>query len=100
MIKKLTTVAVLALFSVVITHAQGSLLGKGLSSDDIVSGLKDALNKGTQKSTDKLSAVDGFFKAGMSFATGKQIYELLAELGVVLHANSPGGRHFRMSYRD
>jgi hypothetical protein len=62
MIKKLTTVTVLALFSVMITHAQGSLLGKGLSSDDIVSGLKDALNKGTQKSTEKLSAADGFFK--------------------------------------
>ena len=62
MIKKLTTVAVLALFSFTITHAQGSLLGKGLSSDDIVAGLKDALNKGTQASTQQLSAVDGFFK--------------------------------------
>ena len=61
MIKKLTTVAVFTLFTVMITQAQG-LLGKGLSSDDIVSGLKDALNKGTQKSTEKLSAVDGFFK--------------------------------------
>lgn len=62
MIKKLTTVAVLALFSFTIAHAQGSLLGKGLSSDDIVAGLKDALNKGTQASTQQLSAVDGFFK--------------------------------------
>src|SRR6201996_858107 len=62
MLKKLTTVAVLALFSVVIANAQGSLLGKGLSSEDIAAGLKDALNKGIQKSTDKLSAVDGFFK--------------------------------------
>jgi Protein of unknown function (DUF4197) len=62
MIKKLTTVAILSLFSIMITHAQGSLLGKGLSSDDIVSGLKDALNKGTQASTQQLSAVDGFFK--------------------------------------
>ena len=62
MIKKLTTVTFLALFSVLFVQAQGSLLGKGLSSDDIVAGLKDALNKGTQKSTDKLSAVDGFFK--------------------------------------
>ena len=61
MIKKLTTVATLALFFVLSTQAQG-LLGKGLSSDDIVAGLKDALNKGTQKSTEKLSAVDGFFK--------------------------------------
>src|SRR6201996_3890919 len=62
MLKKLTTVAVLALFSVVIANAQGSLLGKGLSSEDIAAGLKDALNKGIQKGTDKLSAVDGFFK--------------------------------------
>jgi hypothetical protein len=62
MIKKLTTVAVLVLFSVMSVSAQGSLLGKGLSSDDIAAGLKDALNKGIQKSTDKLSAVDGFFK--------------------------------------
>lgn len=61
MIKKLTTVTLLSLFSVLFTQAQG-LLGKGLSSDDIVAGLKDALNKGTQKSTEKLSAVDGFFK--------------------------------------
>ena len=62
MIKKLTTVVVLSLFSFISTHAQGSLLGKGLSSDDIVAGLKDALNKGTQASTQQLSAVDGFFK--------------------------------------
>ena len=61
MIKKLTTVTLLAVFFVLSTQAQG-LLGKGLSSDDIVAGLKDALNKGTQKSTEKLSAVDGFFK--------------------------------------
>jgi len=36
--------------------------GKGLSTEDIVAGLKDALNHGAQKSSDKLSAVDGFFK--------------------------------------
>jgi hypothetical protein len=57
--KRLFTVLAAFFFSVAIAHAQ---LGKGLSSDDIVSGLKDALAKGTQKSTDKLSAVDGFFK--------------------------------------
>lgn len=62
MVKKLITVTSLAMFAVLFANAQGSLLGKGLSSDDIVAGLKDALNKGTQKSTDKLSAVDGFFK--------------------------------------
>ena len=72
MIKKLGSLVTLFVFSVVIVHAQGGFLdkaksalkggGKGLSSEDIVAGLKDALNHGTQKSTDKLSAVDGFFK--------------------------------------
>ena len=33
-----------------------------LSSDEIVAGLKEALSKGAEKSADKLSAVDGFFK--------------------------------------
>jgi hypothetical protein len=37
-------------------------LGAGLSNDDIVSGLKEALTQGAQKSAARLSAVDGFFK--------------------------------------
>jgi hypothetical protein len=57
--KRFFTVIAAIAFSVSLAQAQ---LGKGLSSDDIVSGLKDALAKGTQKSTDKLSAADGFFK--------------------------------------
>jgi hypothetical protein len=36
--------------------------GAGLSSDQIGSGLKEALTLGTQKSADRLSAMDGFFK--------------------------------------
>lgn len=47
----------------------GGLLGKakggkgtGLSSDEIVAGLKEALALGAQKSGDKLSMADGFFK--------------------------------------
>ena len=36
--------------------------GSSLSSDEIISGLKQALTLGAQKSADKLSAVDGFFK--------------------------------------
>ena len=60
--KRVFSVAVLSFCSIMMVHAQGVLLGKGLSSDDIASGLKDALAKGTQKSTDKLSAADGFFK--------------------------------------
>ncbi len=64
MLKKLTTVVAFSLFSVALVNAQSpsSLLGKGLSSDDIAAGLKDALNHGIQKSTQQLSAVDGFFK--------------------------------------
>jgi len=47
--------------SKVITGASGSL-GSGLSSDEIASGLKEALQVGATKGTEKLSAVDGFFK--------------------------------------
>jgi hypothetical protein len=57
--KRLLTVSLAFFLSVGLVHAQ---LGKGLSSDDIASGLKDALAKGTKSATDKLSAVDGFFK--------------------------------------
>lgn len=34
----------------------------GLSNDDIVAGLKEALSVGSNKAADKLSAADGFFK--------------------------------------
>ena len=82
--KKILT-SVLFLFASVILFAQkdsssningmfkkaSSLFGKksssgksssGLSSSEIVSGLKEALSLGAQKSGDKLSATDGFFK--------------------------------------
>jgi hypothetical protein len=36
--------------------------GTGLSSTDIINGLKEALTVGTNNGTNKLSAVDGFFK--------------------------------------
>lgn len=36
--------------------------GSSLSTDEIVSGLKEALNVGANNSTSKLSAADGFFK--------------------------------------
>ncbi|MEO6837902.1 MAG: DUF4197 domain-containing protein [Ginsengibacter sp.] len=42
--------------------SKNSTAGAGLSSDQIVSGLKEALSLGAQKSGDKLSATDGFFK--------------------------------------
>ncbi len=37
-------------------------LGSGLSTDEIASGLKEALQVGATKGTEKLSSVDGFFK--------------------------------------
>jgi len=44
----------------------GSLAGKlksggGLSQDEVAKGLKEALNNGVKKGTDRLSAVDGFY---------------------------------------
>ncbi|CAN5327406.1 DUF4197 domain-containing protein [soil metagenome] len=41
---------------------QKSQTGSGLSSEEIVAGLKEALSLGAQKSGDRLSAPDGFFK--------------------------------------
>ncbi|HTQ27857.1 MAG TPA: DUF4197 domain-containing protein [Puia sp.] len=73
--KKFLMGSFLMLASCAMVSAQNSLLndvksaigGKGnsgssLSNEDIVSGLKQALTLGAQKSADKLSAVDGFFK--------------------------------------
>ena len=40
----------------------GKSKGGALSTDEIVSGLKEALSVGAQRGTDKLSAADGFFK--------------------------------------
>jgi len=45
----------------VLTGSSGSL-GSGLSSDEIANGLKEALQVGATKGTEKLSSVDGFFK--------------------------------------
>jgi hypothetical protein len=45
-----------------IFQAVSSSKGTGLSNDDIISGLKEALSVGTTNGTQKLSAVDGFFK--------------------------------------
>lgn len=41
---------------------QKSQTGSGLSSEEIVAGLKEALSLGAQKSGDRLSTPDGFFK--------------------------------------
>src|ERR1700742_2090525 len=49
----------LSLFCSVIFIASAQV---NLGSDEIANGLKDALKIGAQKSTDRLSAVDGFFK--------------------------------------
>jgi Protein of unknown function (DUF4197) len=45
-----------------VRKAVGGNPGSSLSNDDIVSGLKQALTIGAQKSASQLSAVDGFFK--------------------------------------
>ncbi len=61
----------------------GSLLsnnsssGSGLSTDEIVSGLKEALSLGAEKSTAKLSAADGFFKdAAVKILLPKQVQDI------------------------
>lgn len=43
------------------SEALGKMKGGGLSNEDIVAGLKEALSVGAQNSSSKLSAVDGFF---------------------------------------
>jgi len=49
----------------------------GLSSDEIVSGLKEALSLGAQKSGDKLSKPDGFFKdAAVKILLPKQVQDI------------------------
>src|SRR3984893_7257731 len=45
-----------------VKKAVGANKGSSLSNEDIVSGLKQALTIGAQKSASQLSAVDGFFK--------------------------------------
>ena len=48
-----------------------------LSSDEIVSGLKEALSLGAQKSGDKLSATDGFFKdAAVKILLPKEVQDV------------------------
>jgi hypothetical protein len=73
--KKLSIFLSLSFLTYVSLQAQSSLVndvksavsgksasGAGLSNEEIISGLKQALSLGAQKSADKLSAVDGFFK--------------------------------------
>lgn len=45
-----------------INQVIGSKGKVGLSNDEIINGLKEALNVGTGKGTQKLAAMDGFFK--------------------------------------
>ncbi|MEO8854757.1 MAG: DUF4197 domain-containing protein [Ginsengibacter sp.] len=55
--------------------------GGNLSSDEIVSGLKEALSLGAQKSSDKLSAVDGFFKdAAVKILLPKQVQDIESKM--------------------
>lgn len=73
--KKLSLLAIVTLFTLGVS-AQGGLLnkakdafnktkgtgGSALSTEEIVSGLKEALSVGATNSSGKLSAADGFFK--------------------------------------
>lgn len=55
--------------------------GGNLSTDEIVSGLKEALSLGAQKSTDKLSATDGFFKdAAVKILLPKQVQDIESKM--------------------
>lgn len=51
--------------------------GSGLSTGEIVSGLKEALSIGAEKSTSKLSAPDGFFKdAAVKILLPQQVQDI------------------------
>jgi hypothetical protein len=52
-----------------------------LSSDEIVSGLKEALSLGAEKSGDKLSKTDGFFKdAAVKILLPKQVQDIESKM--------------------
>lgn len=44
-----------------VTKSNSATLGNGLSNDDIINGLKEALRVGTDSSAKRLSKLDGFF---------------------------------------
>ena len=57
--------------------SKNSSSGSGLSTGEIVSGLKEALSLGAEKSTSKLSAPDGFFKdAAVKILLPKQVQDI------------------------
>lgn len=65
----------------------GSILSKnsssseGLSTGEIVSGLKEALSLGAEKSGDKLSATDGFFKdAAVKILLPKEVQDIESKM--------------------
>lgn len=60
-----------------ILSKNSSISGANLSTTEIVSGLKEALSIGAQKSSDKLSIKDGFFKdAAVKILLPKQVQEI------------------------
>jgi hypothetical protein len=61
--------------------SKNSSSASGLSSDEVASGLKEALSLGAQKSTDKLSATDGFFKdAAVKILLPKQVRDIESKM--------------------
>lgn len=68
----------------ILTTSGGSKTG--LSNEEIISGLKEALQVGAERSTNKLSAVDGFFKDAaikiLMPAEAKKVESTLRNLGM------------------
>jgi len=57
--------------------SKNSSSATGLSTDEVISGLKEALSLGAEKSTTKLSAPDGFFKdAAVKILLPKQVRDI------------------------
>ncbi|GAO43623.1 hypothetical protein FPE01S_02_07290 [Flavihumibacter petaseus NBRC 106054] len=69
-----------------ILNKSKSSTGAGLSSDEIIAGLKEALTVGAQKSADKLSMADGFFKDAavkvLMPEEAKKVEQKLRQLGM------------------
>lgn len=65
----------------ILSKNSSSSTSGNLSSDEIVSGLKEALSLGAEKSGDKLSKTDGFFKdAAVKILLPKQVQDIESKM--------------------
>lgn len=65
----------------ILSKNSSSSTSGSLSSDEIVSGLKEALSLGAEKSGDKLSKTDGFFKdAAVKILLPKQVQDIESKM--------------------